>query len=135
MANTVASVFIDYLAGLPATSNICSELGTTLTFSSNLFAWVEPDATSCIVVIPYGGGPPSKEGDRQNPRVQIVTKNPSMHKATKVTQELINTLHGNDKVCKGKVFAIQSSPIVFDVREGGESKLAISNYEVKHVKL
>ena len=138
MATTIAEEFRRYLDGLTATSNICAAAGTTWTEGTNLFVGFEAQATHCLVITPYGGGPPTPEGDRQEARVQILYKSPKRKKALNVQQSIINTLHGNTNVCAsshGRVYAIQSTPVMFGVREGGESVVSISNYRIKHTKI
>jgi len=136
MADTVASPMAAYLDGLTATNTICVALGTTLVRGANLFIGVEPVATECVVIIPYGGAPPFNDGNRQEAAVQILLKTTSRKKALNVQQSIINFLHNNTKAMdSGKIFANQSTPILFGAREGGESIISVSNYTIKHVKI
>ena len=150
MANIIANEFRKYLDGLPATSAICVSFGTTFTSGTNLFVISEPSndlATKCLTIIPYGGPPPSSEGDRQESYVQIRMKTPYPEGGLRTMQAIINKLHGNMHVCassNGKVFAVQSSPIPYGFGanygregqiEGGEYYIFSANFRTKHVKL
>jgi len=135
MADLVASSLKAYFTSLTATSNIVSEYGSTFTFGTNLFIGFEEDVDECLSLIPYGGEPPSKEGDRQNPAIQIELKSASKAKALKTMQSIINALHNNKSVCRGRIQARNSSPIMFGIREAGKSTIVVSNYYIKHVKL
>jgi hypothetical protein len=141
LANIIAAEFKKYFAGLASTHEVCAALGTTLSASSNLFIGIEPSneiATRCLTLIPYAGAPPSPEGDRQESNVQIRLKIPDSEAGWKTMQSIINDLHGNEDVCAscyGRVSAIQSSPILLEIQEGGEFYIFVSNYSVKHTKL
>lgn len=138
MANTVASSFVTYFANLTATNEIISALGTTFTIGSNLFNNFEDDVDECLSIYDFGGSPGDQDRQRQYPAVQIRMKSNTRAKAIKVMQSIINDLHYNGNVIStssGIVFATQSSPILFDIREGGESIITISNYTIKMVKL
>ena len=138
MATVVTEEFRRYFGNLTATSGICTAAGTTWTEGTNLFVGFEAQATHCLVIHPYGGGPPTPEGDRQEARIQIMYKSPTRRKVLNVQQSIINTLHNNTNICassNGRVSAIQSTPIVLGVREGGESVISVSNYTVKHTKI
>jgi hypothetical protein len=122
-----------YLTGLTATNTICSTLGTT--FSSVYIGGEPPDVSPCVAILPYGGSAPSPEGDRQNPSVQIRLKHSNRQTALKTMQAIINDFHGNTNILnKGKLYAKQSSPIIFEVQQGGEYIVTISNYDIKHIK-
>ena len=138
MAVTVIEDLKTYLAGLPATNLICSELGTTMSASSNLFMFVETQATLCISLHYYGGASPDKDRYKQEAAVQIRVKAPTIQKSIKVSQQFINNLHEKKNVftnTNGKITANQSVPIPLDFREGGESYVTVSNYTIKYVKL
>ena len=140
MSNFVANEVLKYLDGLPATSAICVSLGTTLTSGTNLFSLIEPSnevATRCLTIIPYGGTPPSPEGYRQESNVQLRFKTPYPEDGLRFVQQVIDTFHTNTHVCAskpGKVYAVQSSPILIDRLEG-EFYIFVSNFRIKHVKL
>jgi hypothetical protein len=150
MANIVCNEFRKYFNNLTATNAICVALGTTFVSGTNLFVLNEPSndvATRCLTIIPYGGAPPSPEGDRQESYVQIRLKTPYPENGLRTMQQIINSLHGNMHVCasnNGKVYAIQSSPIPYGYGanygregqiEGGEYYIFVSNYRTKHIKL
>lgn len=139
--NTIENEIRKYLEDKTATNPICDSLGTTLTYGTNLFMYEEPSsgfASQCITILSYGGSPPNKDRRRQEPSVQIRLKTNSNTKANRTMQAIINDLHGNDRVCAsqpGKLFAVQSNPIRLAPLEGGEIKVTVSNYNIKHVKL
>lgn len=139
MSNTIVNEFRKYFARLTATAPICVAYGKRLTSGTDLFVIMEPStATKCITVIPYGGGSPTPEGDRHESTVQVRLKIRDRQKGIRAMQEIINRLHGNTDVCasaKGRIYAIQSSPIVLDMYEGGEYIAYIGNFIVKHIKL
>ena len=136
MSSTIFNKISNYICSLLATSNICSELGTTLNVGENLFIGFEPDtANDSITLIPYGGAPPEPDGYKQNPSVQIRLKTSSREKAIKVQQAIINELHMNELSGSGKMFAVQSAPILLPDLEAGEWKISVSNYNIKHVKV
>lgn len=137
MATTIANEFHDYFTSLPATSNICVALGGTFTTASNLYIGDEPEVDECLSIFMSGGGPPDIDGYRQEPEVQLRLKSNSRRTALSTMQSIINTLHHNTRVCstsRGKVFANQSAPFIFGVREGGEFVISIANFSVKHMK-
>ena len=104
-----------FFRNLNATSEICSNFGTTFTSNTNLFLLVEPASpTSSVTIIPYAGAPPDiRHKDAQYPSVQIRVKSNGVAKAYKITKAVINTLHNNDRVGSNltiKMFANQSEP-------------------------
>jgi hypothetical protein len=137
--NTIANEIGKYFTGLAATNLVCTEFGTTFTNGKNMFIGIEPvSATQCISIIPYGGAPPSIEGNRQEAAVQIRVKTLKKSTGLRTSQAVINTLHANTSVCAsqpGKVYAVQSSPIFLDQYEGGKYVITVSNYYIKHIKL
>jgi hypothetical protein len=139
MANHISNEFRKYFTRLTATAPICVSYGKRLTSGTDLFVIMEPStATKCITVIPYGGAPPTPEGDRHESAIQIRLKIKDRQKGIRTMQQIINTLHGNTDVCasaKSRVYAVQSTPIVMDMYEGGEYIAYISNFIVKHTKL
>ena len=135
MADLIASSFKTYFESLTATNDIISEFGTTLTHGTNLFIGFDEDVDESIVITPYGGEPPSVEGDRQNPAIQIGVKSASRARSFKTSQAIINNLHGNKSICTGRVQARDSSPIPLKVDESGRTLTTITNYYIKHVKL
>lgn len=133
---TVCNLIASYLDSLASTNDICVTLGTTLTFGTNLFIGIPPDTTSDFVcIIPYGGSPPHRDKYRQNPRFQITLDTSSRQKSMTVQQSIINELHMNNINGSALVTALQSTPILLDVYEGGERITSVSNYEAKHVKV
>lgn len=139
MANIIYDEVRKYLDGLAATNTVCSALGTTLTAGTNLFIGSEPDdVATCCTIIPYGGAPPSQEGDKQEGTFQIRLKTTSMETGLKTQQAAINLLHNNTKVCastNGRVSANQSAPITLGYEEAGEYPIVISNYSVRYIKI
>ena len=132
MVDTVAS----YLKNLNATHEICTAFGTTLTLGNNLFVSFSPSTSSnAIILYPYSGSPPNSDGQRQSPSVQIRVKSTSRATVLKTGQALINKLHMNTLNGKGKMFARDSSPIIFDSQEGEEWVLSLVNFDIKHIKL
>jgi len=135
MADIIASSLKTYLETLTATHDVCDALGTRLVFGANLFIGVEPEITNCVTIIPYGGAPPSPEGDRQFAALQLRTKTSTAKKSLNIGQGLINLLHNNDSACSGRINAVQSAPIIIGFTEGGENIITVTNFIVKHVKL
>ena len=139
MAQTVYNEFHKYMKNLAATNAACVTLGTRFSASTNLFIGSEqPEAATCCTIIPYPGGPPSIEGDRQEAALQIRLKCRSTQTALKTQQDLINLLHNNTKVCastNGRVSAVQSAPILLGYEEAAEYTIVVSNYTVKYVKI
>ncbi len=131
--------FKKYFAALPITATICSSLGTTFSASSNLFIGSEPENIgSCLTLIPYGGGPPSPEGDKREAAIQIRLKSKSLEYGLKTQSAIIDALHNNTNICAsthGRISAIQSEPIPIGWQEGKEYVVIVSNYIVKHTKL
>lgn len=135
MTELIVDVVASYLQDLTATNEICSALGATLVEGSNLFVGFLPDTDSdSITLIPYSGGAPEVDGFRQNPSVQINVKSTSRATVLKTGQALINKLHENELKGKGKMFARDSSPMIFKNIEGEEWVLSIVNFDMKIVK-
>ena len=138
MANTAASEFVAYFDNLAATNDITVALGNTFTKGTNLFNNYEDDVDECLSVYTFGGAPGDQDQQRQYPAIQLRLKSTTRKKAISTMQSIINDLHYNGKVITSKpgiVFATQSSPILFDIREAGESIISISNYTVKMIRL
>jgi len=131
--------FLKYFEDLTATNSICVALGTTFTKARTLFIGQEPpDKSPCLTIIPYGGAPPTPEGDRQYSNVQIRIRANTLQKSLETGQQVINNLHANTKVCascNGKVLAVQSQPVTYSVEEGGEEQVVVTNFEVIHTKI
>lgn len=134
MSDIIASSLKTYLLTLTATNTVCTELGTHFTFGTNLFIGIEPETTNCVTIIPYPGGPPTSDGSRQESAIQMRVKADSIRKSLRTSQSIINLLHNNDKM-SGKCTAVQSSPIILGVQEGGESVITVSNFVIKHIRL
>lgn len=141
MATTrvISNEFQKYINNLPATNVVCSALGTSLTFGTNLFVDVEPAiATQMITIIPFSGGPPANDRYKYEGAVQIRVKANSVQKSLETSQALINILHGNTVTCAsqpGKVYADQSTPFILEVLEGGKWVISVANYTIRHIKL
>lgn len=130
--NTIAS----YLENLSATHPVCSALGTTLAFGTNLFiGGTEATQADTITLIPYGGVMPDPDGNRQNPSIQIDTRTSSRYKGLETQQALINTFHMNELNGGGLMRAVQSAPIALGIEFGGRYILYVSNYDIKHIKV
>jgi len=136
--NTIINEVGKYLSNLTATNPICSSLGVTLTFGSNLHLWLEPpEATQLVTVIPYGGSP-STTVDKQNSYLQIRVKAKTNKRCGETTQAIINTFDRNGNICastNGVVLANQSAPIFLPAQAGGKWPISVSNYTIKHVKI
>jgi len=79
ICNSVAS----YLTSLTATNPICSEFGSTFTFGTNLFMYLEPDSpSSCVTIIPYGGAPVDSSGYKYESYVQMRIRSTSRQTST-----------------------------------------------------
>ena len=138
MAEIAIDHVASYLENLTATNEICIVLGTTLIQGTNLFVGVEPtvSASNVISIFPTGGAPPTNDNIKQEPSFQVQIKSTKRATGLKTCQSIINVLSNNDSVIpKGKIYAVQSSPIPLGVREGGEDYLVVSNYNAKHVKI
>ena len=135
MSDLVASSLKTYLGNLTATNTICDELGAALTFGTNLFIGIEPETTNCITIIPYGGGSPTHDGSRQESNLQVRVKARTAMVSFKTSQSVINTLHNNTSICKGRFSAIQSTPIMLNVQEAGDNFITVSNFSIIHVKI
>lgn len=136
MADTACNIVASHLTGLAITNAVCVALGTTLEFGYNIHIGIGP-ATSgdTLTITPYGGSPPNLDGYRQNAEIQIQSKTDNRKTALELQQSLINELHVSELSGNGKVFAKQSAPILLGTIEGGEHTLAVSNYNIKHVKI
>lgn len=131
VSNTIASVLANYTA----TQSICAELGTTLTFGTNMFINLEPEMDDdSLTIISYGGGSPNNDTHRQNPAIQLRLKTNSNRRAETTQQALINTLHMHKLGGKGLMQAVQSAPIILGRPESGEKIVSVSNYNVKYIK-
>jgi hypothetical protein len=132
-----SSRIASYLEVLTATNPICVDMGATFIVASNLFDNFEPDRRNLdtVSIISYGGGPTEQDKVRQNPSVQIRVKCTSRQKALKVQQSIINTLNRNTLRGYGKMFAINSAPILLEVDKGGRYTITVSNFDCKHVKV
>jgi hypothetical protein len=139
MANVIINELRKYFDRLTATNPICTALGTTLTSGTNLFVIIEPsNSTKCLTIIPYSGMRPDADRKKYESSVQIRLKIRDRQKGIRTMQEIINTLHGNTDLCasaKSKCFAIQSSPTVLEMYEGGQYLAYVSNFIIKHIKL
>lgn len=136
MTNLMIDVVASYLQDLTATHEICNALGTVLVEDNNLFVGFRPDTnTDSITLIPYSGSPPEIDGYRQNPSIQVMIKSTNRATALKTGQAFINKLHENTLNGKGKMFAIDSSPMIFGNLEGEEWVISIVNFNLKHVKI
>ena len=135
MATTIADEMKDYLASLTATNVICSDLGATFLWGTNLTIGAELNSSVCLTIIPTGGGPPTDK-DKQNSSVAIQFKAQTRQKALSVMQSVINHLHMNSDcaISKGKIYAVQSTPILLGAREGGQEIITVANFNIKHVK-
>jgi len=136
MATTIADELKDWFESLTATSVITTALGDTFTFGTNLSIGVETNATQVLTIIPYGGGAPSVEGERQNPSVQLRFKTPNRARGWSVMQSIINTIHNKKEVItKGRLWATNSSPVLLPiVREGGEQVIYVASFTARHIK-
>ena len=134
MADTICDRVASYLTTLDIGNEICTAVGTTLTFNTNLFIGIEPadPKVSVITIIPYGGSGPVK--DRQNPAIQIRTKT-YLQNPLSIPQALINDLHDNELSGSGKVISLNSAPILIGSFQGGQYTISTTNFEVKHVNL
>jgi hypothetical protein len=136
VTTTLTSEIKDYLASLAATNPICSVLGTTLVFGSNLFINYEPETSPSVTIISYSGSPPRPDGYKYEARFQMRVKHSSRQTGEEMAQALINDMAYNMSVVpKGLVQALNSVPLPFAVREGGEDTVFVSNFTVKYVKL
>ena len=135
MADTIASSFKTYFESLTATNDIIDSFGDTFTFGTNLFIGIEDETNECLSIIPYGGEPPNIDGQRQDAAIQIRLKSEDRKTTLATSQAIINELHGNKELCTGRVSAIQSTPTYWKDREGGNSTITVSNFNVKHVRL
>jgi len=134
MATTIADEMKDYFANLTATNAICVDFGATFLFGTNLSIGAELNSSVCLTVVPSGGRPPDNR-DKYHSSVMIHFKTQTRQKALSVMQSIINELHMNNKcVTPGKVFAVQSTPILMGVRDGGQEVIAVANFDIKHVK-
>ena len=129
--NKVAS----YLENLSATHAICSALGSTMTFGTNLFIGIEPIKTvSTITLIPYSGSPPNMDNQRQTAALQIRLRTNSRYKSLSVQQACIDNLHTNTLNGNGKMYSRDSAPIIIKSEDNDKWIISVSNYIVKYVK-
>ena len=136
MASTILNTVASHLTGLAITNAVCVALGTTLEFGYNIHIGIGPATSGDVLTItPYGGSSPNLDGYRQNATIQIQSKTSSRATALELQQSLINELHINELSGNGKVFAKQSAPLLLGTIEGGEHTLAVSNYDIKYVKI
>jgi hypothetical protein len=136
MVTTLSSKIASYFESLEATSTVCSVLGSTLTFGTNLFINYEPEVSSCVSVIQYSGEPPAPDGNKYNSSFQVRVKNSSRATGEQVSQAVINLFHQNGKIVPhGLVTANNSAPLLLYVRSGGEEAVFVSNFTVKYIKL
>lgn len=136
MTNTICNAVASYLEDLTATNAICSALGTTLEFGTNLFIGIEPadkDVTT-VTLIPYGGGPPLPDKYRQEPSIQIRVNSVTRQGALTVQQAIINELHMNQLNGNGQITCNNSAPLLIGSFEGGQHTISVSNFNVKHVR-
>jgi len=133
---SVLDMLIYYFDNLAADCAICTAFGTTFTKGTNLFVGTIPAVDNDLIgITTYGGSPPTKEGDRLNPYIQILTKTKSRERALLTMQSIINDLHMNtNAISKGVLISNNSDPILLGFVESGEYCLAVSNYQIKHVK-
>lgn len=136
---TITDEFKKYFVALTATSPIVSSFGTTFVLGSNLYVGEENGkAVNMLTIYPTGGSPPNKDRLRQNSTVQIRIKSKSNSVGLRTMQDIINILHQNDNVCAsaaGKVYALQSTPLILGKIEGGKFSIFTSNYRILHNKL
>jgi len=134
---TAAKEMRKYLGNLDSSSTPCVAFGGSFVAGKNLFMPVEPsEATQCITVIPYGGGYPSNK-NRQESYVQIRVRTKKNKSCIETSQALINKLHRNGNICasnNGIVYANQSAPAFLPSIEGGEYKISVVDYTIKHVQ-
>lgn len=136
MTELIVDVVASYLESRTATNEICNALGTPLERGVNLFLGFMPDEDyDSVTLIPYSGSPPEQDGYRQNPSIQINVRSTSRATALKTGQALINQLHENDLKGKGKMIAGGSSPMLFKLEEGEEWVIAVTNFDLKHIKV
>jgi len=139
MGNLAVYDLKTYLDNLAATNEIYTSLGASLAFGRNLFLFTEPPtATVCMTIIPYPGPPPEADKQRFESNVQIRLKTRSPRKTMETLQSVINLWHENATICasfcSGKIFAIQSNPMLIDITESGEYYVGVSNFRIKHIK-
>ena len=139
MALLIEDEFRKYFVGLTATSAIVTAFGSTFTVGTNIFVGEENEShTDMLTIYPTGGLPPDRDKFKKESSVQIRLKVASNSKGLKTMQEIINILHENENVCastNGRVYALQSNPLLVDKIEGGKYSIYVSNYMTKHIKL
>jgi len=136
MSNTIGNTVASYLTSLAATNEICSALGTTFTFGTNLFLHSEPtNDTDMVTIIPYGGYSPETDKIRQNPAIQLRMKSTSKNTLMSTQQAMINKLHLNQLGGNALMISNTSTPMIIGVLEGGEYTIAVTNFRLKHVKV
>jgi len=132
---SILNVVASDLGSLTATNPICVELGDTLTANTNLFMYTETsNDVDAVTILPYGGEPPNIDNYRQSVNFQIRMKSRSSHTLMETQQRIIEYMNMNQLSGNGQVRSLNSAPIQIGVLEGGEYKIAVSNYEVKYLK-
>jgi len=135
---TIVNELVKYFDSLASSSTIVTAFGVSLTDGDNLFMIREPsEATQCITIIPYPGGPPV-DNSKYESSVQIRVKAKNYKRSLETSQAIINALNRNDNVCastSGIIFAEQSTPIFLFPEEGGEFPISVSNYTIKYIKI
>lgn len=135
MTTTICNTVASYLTTLTATSNLYSDFGAVLTFGTNLFLYLEPDTpSSCITLIPYQSPGPDQSGYKYESYIQIRVKSTTRQKVINTGQCLINILH-NKEGSSYKIYALNSTPYIFDIRDGGAEIVSVSNYKIKHIRV
>ena len=131
ITNTIASVLEDFTA----TQAICSALGATFTFGTNLFINYKQDTTADNLTIKsYGGGEPNTDKYRYNPSVQFILETSSNRTGENTMQACIETFHMHGLGGKGLMKSKNSAPIILGRPEGGQKLVCVSNYEIKYIK-
>ena len=131
----IVNVIASYLETLTATNPICSALGDTFTFNTNLFIGFEQEKTvSAVTIIPYPGPKPNIDGQRQTAGIQLRLRTDSKYKALYVQQACIDNLDCNKLNGNGFMRANSSTPMVIEMQENGKWVISVSNYLVKYVK-
>lgn len=135
MTTTICNTVASFLSSLTATSTLYTDFGATLTFGGNLFLYLEPDTpSSCITIIPYAGPGPDSSGYKYESYFQIRVKSTTRQKVMNTGQGLINSLH-NKEGSSYKIYAQNSIPYIFDVRDNGAEVVSVANYRVKHIRV
>jgi len=136
MANSIINTVASYLSSLAATNEICVAFGSTFTEGSNLFMYSEPyDTDDMITLIPYGGSPPDRDGQKYSSNMQIRAKCSSRKTVMTTQQSMINKLHMNQLGGLGQMMSNNSVPISLEDTEAGEMKIAVTSYRIKYIKI